>query len=89
MIETAAKAGYDLTPLRARQVTQQDFHDVDLIFGMDAANLVDLNAMDPGSRASVAPFDPDRDVPDPYYTRDFEEALRIIEAAADRILDRF
>lgn len=89
MIETADAAGYDLTPLRARQVRPQDFHDFDLIFGMDAANTSDLNALDPGARATVAPFDPDRDVPDPYYTRDFEEALTIIEAAADRILDRF
>ncbi|MEM9971036.1 MAG: low molecular weight protein-tyrosine-phosphatase [Pseudomonadota bacterium] len=89
-VEAAAARGYDLTPLRARQVTAEDFHRFDLILAMDAKNLSDLQAMRPsGARAEVrlmlsyAPVAGQTDVPDPYYTRDFEGALDLIEAAAD------
>ena len=89
-IKAAAERGYDLTLLRARQVTEQDFHEFDLILAMDASNLKKLKAMSPmGARASVrllmeyAPEGAVSEVPDPYYTGDFEGALDLIEAAAD------
>ena len=48
----AAKRGYDLTPLRARQVRESDFEEFDLIVAMDKSNLADLNAMAPDGQQS-------------------------------------
>lgn len=92
--QKAARArGYDLSRQRARQVRQSDFHDFDLILAMDDANLADLMAMaPPDATARVVLFldyAPDagrRAVPDPYYTRDFDEALDLIEQAADGLI---
>ena len=37
--QAARKRGYELTDLRARQITQSDFHEYDLILAMDWENL--------------------------------------------------
>ena len=91
----ALRRGIDISGLRARQVTVDDFARFDLILAMDGANLLDLRAMQPrGSRASLQLFleyAPDlklRDVPDPY-DRDaaaFEEVLDLITAASRGLL---
>jgi protein-tyrosine phosphatase len=87
---TAARArGYDLSPLRARQVSAEDFAAFDLILGMDGANVTTLETLRPAGSATpvqlFTAFGPDAadDVPDPYYTRDFEGALDLIEEAAE------
>jgi low molecular weight protein-tyrosine phosphatase len=91
----ASRRGIDISGLRARQVTQDDFARFDLILAMDRENLRELEAMKPGnSRASLKLFleyAPDlnlRDVPDPYY-RDasaFEEVLDLTTAASRGLL---
>ena len=92
MQRAAKRRGYDLSALRARQVKVQDFKDFDLILAMDAQNLADLKAMDPGTGATLklfmdyAPQTGVTAVPDPYYTRDFDGALELIEAAAQGLL---
>ncbi|AHM04179.1 Low molecular weight protein tyrosine phosphatase [Roseibacterium elongatum DSM 19469] len=82
----ALTRGYDLSGLRARQVSRADFHRFDLILAMDSENHADLARMAPeGARAALAMYlDPlgGGDVPDPYFTRDFEGALDLIEQAA-------
>lgn len=91
-IEAAGQRGYDLTPQRARRVTVSDFHRFDLILAMDRRNRADLAMLaPPGCRAELMLFlDPigGGDVPDPYYTRDFEGALDLIERAAAAWSDR-
>jgi protein-tyrosine phosphatase len=91
----ALRRGIDLSGLRARQVTLDDFARFDLILAMDQDNLRELQAMKPGnSRASLKLFlqyAPElnlRDVPDPYY-RDagaFEEVLDLTSAASRGLL---
>ena len=88
MQRAAAARGYDLSGLRARQVEAEDFHRFDRIYAMDRDNLRKLEALRPaGGGAALArlldllPDQPQRDVPDPYYTRDFEGALDLVEAA--------
>ncbi len=95
MIAAAGRRGYDLRPLRARQIAPGDFAAFDLILGMDRANLDGIERLRPaGSETSVAgflcPFDPrgTADVPDPYLTGDFEGALDLIETGAGRLLDQ-
>lgn len=88
-VAAAAARGYDLTALRARQARPADFADFDLIVVMDDANRRAVEALrPPGSGTPVclfmefAPETGRPEVPDPYYTRDFDEALDLIEAAS-------
>lgn len=88
MQEAAARRGYDLSALRARQFSPSDFADFDLILVMDEENLSDVEAQRPkGTTTPVRLFAETGPVPDPYYTRDFDGALSMIEAAADRIVE--
>ena len=91
----ALKRGIDISALKARQVTADDFARFDLILAMDAENLRELQAMRPrNSRAAVklfleyAPDAAQLEVPDPYY-RDaaaFEEVLDLTTAASRGLL---
>ncbi|GAB4286244.1 MAG: low molecular weight protein-tyrosine-phosphatase [Roseovarius sp.] len=96
-MQAAARArGYDISDLRARRLRAEDFERFDLILAMDRDNLRDIEALrPPGNRTPArlfADFLPTegaggsalglRDVPDPYFTRDFDAALDIIEAGA-------
>lgn len=89
MTEAAARRGYDLSPLRARQVRRGDFDEFDLILAMDDENLANLERLRPAGNGTAvklfldyAPETGRAHVPDPYYTRDFDEALDLIEQAA-------
>ena len=88
-IEAAAERGYDLGKLRARQVRTDDFDAFDLIIAMDEANLADLRRLRPSASTAqlrlfleYAPETGCTDVPDPYFTRDFDGAIDLIERAA-------
>ena len=89
MVRAAAGAGYDISGLRARQIAAADFTDFELIVAMDGDNLDDIAAVrPPGATAEVrlfthyAPETGVRDVPDAYYTQDYEGALALIETCA-------
>ncbi len=86
MQEAAQARGIDLSQLRARQFTSADFDDFDLIIAMDRQNRMDIEKLRPKGNATPVQMMADGDVPDPYYTRDFDGALDIIEAAARRLL---
>ncbi|NNE86481.1 MAG: low molecular weight phosphotyrosine protein phosphatase [Silicimonas sp.] len=92
-IEAAALRGYDLRNLRARQVKPGDFEVFDLILAMDAQNQIDLEALRPSVNETPVRLmmeftsSQQSEVPDPYFTGDFEEALDLIEAASDAILE--
>lgn len=81
--------GYDLSALRARRVSSQDFANFDLILAMDRGHLKILErTCPPAHRAKVRLFLPGRDVPDPYYggAQDFEQVLDLVEAACRGLL---
>lgn len=89
MQEAAKRRGYDFSDLRARQFVAADFDHFDLIIGMDATNLADIETLRPlGNDTPVrcftdyAPQSGMQEVPDPYYTRDFDGALDLIEDCA-------
>ena len=92
-----ARRGYDLEPLRARQVSDLDFERFDLILAMDEDNLADLKERCPETLQSrlckLMDFAPDgtthRVVPDPYYGGEagFERVLDLIEKACDGLLE--
>jgi protein-tyrosine phosphatase len=94
-LRAALRRGIDISGLRARQVSKNDFAHFDLILAMDRNNLIELEAMKPGnSRATLRLFldyTPElslREVPDPYY-RDasaFEEVLDLTTSASRGLL---
>lgn len=88
--------GYDLSVLRARQITPEDFAAFDLILAMDHENLSDLQdyyrrlGQPERFTAQLAlmsqhdPEYPQQAVPDPYYgeAHDFERVIDQCESAA-------
>lgn len=98
MQNAALSRGYDLSTLRARQVTKADFTRFDLIIAMDTDNLRHLQTMRPAKASAdvqlfthytgtTATKGADN-VPDPYYTRDFNGTLDLIETCAIGLLDQ-
>ncbi|MCG3267797.1 low molecular weight protein-tyrosine-phosphatase [Yoonia sp. I 8.24] len=87
MQAVAGARGYDLSGLRARQFTVSDFDDFDLIIAMDAQNLADIERQRPAGNVTPVRLMAEIDVPDPYYSGDFDGCLDIIENAA-RLMQR-
>lgn len=91
----AGARGYDLRPLRARQLRADDFRRFDYILAMDASNLAELQAVRPagfsghlGLFLEFAPGREQREVPDPYYGGDegFAHVLDLVEEASEGLL---
>lgn len=96
--QAAAKRGYDLSPLKARQVNTFDFDRFDRILAMDRDNLELLLQACPeehhgklGLFLEYASRSTKDEVPDPYYggPDGFERVLDMIEDAADGLLNQF
>lgn len=89
-MQAAARArGIDLSDLRARRFVAQDFKRFDLIVVMDEDNRAAVEALRPAGNpapvrlfTSFAPAAGASHVPDPYYTRDFDGVLDLIQLAA-------
>ncbi len=86
MQEAAGARDIDLSSLRARQFSRADFDTFDLIVAMDQQNKADIERLQPAGNTTPVQLMADQDVPDPYYTRDFDGALDMIEVAAKRLL---
>lgn len=92
--QAAARRGYDLSTLRARQVEVEDFQRFDLILAMDHDNLERLQALRPAdSRGELDLFLRryslgEDAVPDPYFGGQdgFEQVLDLIERASTALL---
>ena len=93
--QAAARRGYDLSALRARQVDVEDFQRFDLILAMDHDNLERLQALRPsGARVELDLFLRrynlgENAVPDPYFGGEegFEQVLDLVEQASAALLD--
>jgi protein-tyrosine phosphatase len=93
---TASQRGYDLSDLRARQITEADFIGHDLLLAMDWDNLaLAEHACPPPMRHKLrrlTEFCRQHDaavVPDPYYggEEEFTQVLDLIEDACTGLLD--
>lgn len=86
-IAEGARRGYDLNPLRARQIRQDDFGRFDLVVAMDAQNLRQIRAIQPcASKTQIRRLLGDRDVPDPYYNGGFSQMFDLIELGCRNLL---
>ena len=96
-IKAAAKRGYDLSMLKARQAVSEDFHKFDLILAMDYENLENIQQLMAQAqrqfgalRAQISLMSqhdgqyPQQEVPDPYYGGDagFEHVLDQCESSS-------
>jgi len=79
----------------ARQFTEQDFENFDYIVCMDSNNLRDVLAMTGSDQHTkvirfmdLLPEEKEENVPDPYYTGNFEEVYRLVNAGCKALLDR-
>ena len=80
------QAGLSSEGLISRQITEADFAKFDWIIGMDKSNVETLQALAPAdttakirSYLSVVPGKETAEVPDPYYTGDFEETYQLLQ----------
>lgn len=94
-VEAARERGYDLSPLRARQLCWEDYFEFDYLLAMDESNLEVLQREAPleyaghiGLLLDFAPQAPEREVPDPYYGDGggFVRVLELVEAASEGLL---
>jgi protein-tyrosine phosphatase len=94
--EAALRRGIDLSAIRARQVSADDFHAFQYILAMDGSNLSRLQRMCPrgakGKLSMFLDFVPGferHDVPDPYYSgrQGFELVLNLVEQGAQGLLN--
>lgn len=92
----ASRRGYDLSFLRARQFSVNDFQQFDMILAMDRSHLAVLDRQCPPVNKSklrlFMDFVPDAklcEVPDPYYggAEDFEHVLDLVEAGCSGLLE--
>lgn len=96
MQNTCEKHGYNISDLKARIIKKEDYRDFDWILAMDDQNIDELK--------NIYPSDPDNkirkitsfidgslnriNVPDPYYTGDYEASLNLIEQAVEAFLNQ-
>ncbi len=95
--QAAARRGYDLSVLRARQVNSYDFVRFDSILAMDRENLALLKRACPAAHQAKLGLFLDfsgryveDEVPDPYYggPEGFEHVLDLVEDAAAGLIIR-
>ncbi len=95
-LKAAARRGFDLTRIRSRKVSDEDFERFDLILAMDRDNLESMLASCPEAlREKLGLFMHHArtrrrdDVPDPYYggPEGFEVVLDMLEDAAKGLVE--
>jgi len=93
--QAASRRGYDLSPLRGRQVGPRDFADFDYVLAMDDSNLHALERLCPSQHSHKLKLFMEfsanagmREVPDPYGggPKGFELVLDMVEQAAQGLL---
>lgn len=98
MRATAKKFGVNIDELRARQFTQRDFEDFDLIYAMDKSNFTNIIALAKNETDKqkvhlilneLYPTQ-DLEVPDPYYggEQGFIDVFNMLDQATEQILNK-
>ncbi|AYB44988.1 low molecular weight protein-tyrosine-phosphatase [Paenibacillus lautus] len=78
----------------ARKVVSEDLERFDYVIGMDDSNVANIRKLEGGEQAEILKFmdllpnEKLREVPDPYFTGNFDEVYRLIDAGCDIILDK-
>ena len=90
-----AQQGISATGLRATQITASDFDHYDYIIALDQNNLRDLKEMAPKNQwqkihlfMEPVAGQSEKEVPDPYYTGDFDETYAMINMGTNAWLSK-
>ena len=96
--ESGLSHGIDISSLRGRQFTVEDYDDFDLIYVMDKSNYVNVLELARGEDdkrkvdllLNVDEPDSFRDVPDPYYggPQGFEHVFQLLDTACEAIAEK-
>lgn len=88
----ARRRGYDLTDLRARQLSAEDFVRFDVILAADELNLRTIRRQCPAEHLDkLGLFLGTEPLPDPYYgeAADFDKVLDLVEKRVDFLLSHW
>lgn len=91
-VRAALRRGYDMTGQVARKIVPQDFLRFDRIYAMDRGNLQALEDARRGQGAvpdlflDLVPQLGLRDMPDPWYTGEYDRVLDLTETAAQALV---
>lgn len=88
--EILKRQGISFSGIKATQIKELDFFEFDLLIGMDAENVADLKRVAPyGTEEKIHLFlevvagKERMDVPDPYYTGDFDQTYTLVDQGTD------
>ena len=86
--------GINISRLKARQLTAQDFYKFDYVLGMDSANMQHMQTLCPEDgrarvRRVIGPESDANDVADPYFgsPAGFEQVFAILERALSDLME--
>mgnify|MGYP002641000871 FL=1 len=94
--DTALKRDIDLSSLRGRKFTEQDYYEFDYLIAMDESNFRDMKSLDPsdgkGQLSLFMDFSTEHsetEVPDPYYggNKGFERVFDMVQDASQGLLE--
>ena len=81
--------GIPFTRRRARQITDEDYRHFDLLIGMDAYNLRNMNRFygaDPQNKLCLLL---DRDIADPWYSGNFDATYSDIKEGCEKLIKKY
>jgi protein-tyrosine phosphatase len=95
----AKKHGVDLTPLKARQFSEKDFNNFDVIYVMDKSNMTNVLALakNKEQEQKVELFlntlfpNQNMEVPDPYFGGEegFEDVFNLVYSTCEKMIEKY
>ena len=85
--------GISTSGMKGRQLSTEDFETFDYIIGMDSSNVRNIRQMlgqpeHPKIFRFLDLTDHKKDVPDPYYTGDFQETYELVVDGCEALLEK-
>jgi protein-tyrosine phosphatase len=93
-LEVLTKHGIPHDSIRSRQIQRSDIQNFDYIIAMDEENVEGLRRLgaEPGRVVfrllELVDEQPNKNVPDPYYTGNFDEVYDLVRVGCERLLEK-
>jgi len=88
----ALEFGIDISDLKARQVTRDDFEEFDLLIGLDEKNVSDLKNLGCTNVVKLGKYlEGNPDIPDPYFFEGYEgydQVFKLIEQCVVNLIQK-
>ncbi len=90
--QVAQEFGIDISNLKARQVSQNDFTQFDLLIGLDEKNVADLKNLGCTNVVKLGNYlEGNPDIPDPYFYEGYEgydKVYKLIEQCVIKLIEK-